>query len=747
MDADALAVSTKRRRESPPASDEGAGPRQAEREAVLPVGAAADDDEQHRQRDDHEGGKERAVDDAGGRAKKRRHNREEEEEQDISPRAGEDNGGSHHHYRREPDHRRDDWADRGAVDREGSGGAFNSSSTRPSPGRGERAAEARERGWGERGRPLSRHSPPSNTRWPPGDRDQHPQQHQRGSSPPPRSHGSGDRSIGRRSQGPPPALRNDSSSPHRRHHRGHGDDEAAAAAWLPEARSGRLSYPPATFESRGTRGRGPPGDRDRDHRRGFHQQQQQFYGSSPLYHDRRDELAHYPPPPRSIPPAYRDGRDAFGRDWPPPGRGGVPRLLPIALTQGRGGLGWGGVQLRDYDLQLGLPSGSGAERRRKRVRVAPLVADEEARLEKDADTAAQLVRILDRERAIDSDALLALAGSKQEEQEMVVEEAGDARAAVRTRLHRSIEYLRRVHLFCYYCAEQFESRAELHRVCGDLPHRRSTLFPGTPSPAREAVPPEEVSWLAYLDARLEQRLSAPAPELCTAKLAVEQEVDAFLEAHVKREDEKKYRCAVPKCTKLFMAPDFVRKHLKLKHPHLVEEATRKAVEEQYFQNYVRDPRRILPSMPEATLSARPEQQQLQQQRGGGAGRAAVAVGAYSSGAGVMGDAPAGMSALSSHSPRHRDTASPLYAREPVGYAPAFPRSRGFGGGRGGGGGGGGRFGGHHRPGYVDLDAPPEDASLGEQRTTIDYGDLDAVPEPPPSITSRLIPASATALDD
>jgi hypothetical protein len=154
------------------------------------------------------------------------------------------------------------------------------------------------------------------------------------------------------------------------------------------------------------------------------------------------------------------------------------------------------VQLRDYDLQLGLPSGSGsgAERRRKRVRVAPLAADEEARLEKDADTAAQLVRILDRERAIDSDALLALAGSKQEEQEeqeMVVEEAGDARAAVRTRLHRSIEYLRRVHLFCYYCAEQFESRAELHRVCGDLPHRRSTLLPGTPSPAREAVPPEE----------------------------------------------------------------------------------------------------------------------------------------------------------------------------------------------------------------------------------------------------------------
>jgi hypothetical protein len=31
-----------------------------------------------------------------------------------------------------------------------------------------------------------------------------------------------------------------------------------------------------------------------------------------------------------------------------------------------------------------------------------------------------------------------------------------------------------------------------------------------------------------------------------------------------------------------------------------------AVKDQYFQNYLNDPRRILPSMPEAMLSARPE---------------------------------------------------------------------------------------------------------------------------------------------
>jgi hypothetical protein len=85
-----------------------------------------------------------------------------------------------------------------------------------------------------------------------------------------------------------------------------------------------------------------------------------------------------------------------------------------------------------------------------------------------------------------------------------------------------------------------------------------------------------VSWLAYLDARLEQRLLAPSPLSYTAKERVEREQDTLLDAHVKQEDEKKYRCAVPKCGKLFMAPDFVRKHIRLKHPDLIEEATHKA---------------------------------------------------------------------------------------------------------------------------------------------------------------------------
>jgi hypothetical protein len=110
--------------------------------------------------------------------------------------------------------------------------------------------------------------------------------------------------------------------------------------------------------------------------------------------------------------------------------------------------------------------------------------------------------------------------------------------------------------------------------------------------------------------------------------------------------------------------------------------------------------------------------------------------------GLMGDKPVLLPP-----PLHRHSSSPHYGGDlrgmggPAGpgyVAGSLPPFRS----RGGGGGGGGRFGGPHRPGYVDLDAPPDDASLGDQRAAIDYGDLDAVPEPPPSISRSMSPPAA-----
>lgn len=55
-------------------------------------------------------------------------------------------------------------------------------------------------------------------------------------------------------------------------------------------------------------------------------------------------------------------------------------------------------------------------------------------------------------------------------------------------------------------------------------------------------------------------------------------------------DEKygwKYGCGAKGCTKLFHGPEFVHKHLKLKHSDLVADVVAKAREDIYFQNYMR----------------------------------------------------------------------------------------------------------------------------------------------------------------
>jgi len=144
-------------------------------------------------------------------------------------------------------------------------------------------------------------------------------------------------------------------------------------------------------------------------------------------------------------------------------------------------LGWGNVhprtKLKEYDIHLGpnhkAPSGT---EWRKRVRMTPPAADEDARVEKDANLSARLVRVLDTERGVlgrDS-----WAGERDYE-------------SARRRLDSNIAYLRRVHLYCYYCGEQFDSEEELKRMCGDHQHLRAKRRPD------HEVSPEEGKLLVF----------------------------------------------------------------------------------------------------------------------------------------------------------------------------------------------------------------------------------------------------------
>lgn len=101
-------------------------------------------------------------------------------------------------------------------------------------------------------------------------------------------------------------------------------------------------------------------------------------------------------------------------------------------------------------------------------------------------------------------------------------------------------------------------------------------------------------WEKKLDTFWQERSNGQDPMvILTAKDKIDAAAAEVLEPHVRKiRDEKygwKYGCGAKGCTKLFHAPEFVYKHLRLKHPELVLEVTSKLREELYSQNYMNDP--------------------------------------------------------------------------------------------------------------------------------------------------------------
>jgi uncharacterized C2H2 Zn-finger protein len=175
-----------------------------------------------------------------------------------------------------------------------------------------------------------------------------------------------------------------------------------------------------------------------------------------------------------------------------------------------------------------------------------------------------------------------------------------------------IEYLRRVHNFCFFCVFESDSVHELIRKCagGHLRRPRSSLTTAAKATARatasgEAFPyrkqetsmmegePEEVvvpekkmklsgktqqqlqrayNWVKTYEDKLLQLLEPHNVDL--KKLGGKPEEEALedeLLRFVKQEDESKWRCKVPECTKLFKGQNFWRKHVEKRHPEWYEE--------------------------------------------------------------------------------------------------------------------------------------------------------------------------------
>ncbi|KAI0013153.1 hypothetical protein F4779DRAFT_565998 [Xylariaceae sp. FL0662B] len=200
-----------------------------------------------------------------------------------------------------------------------------------------------------------------------------------------------------------------------------------------------------------------------------------------------------------------------------------------------------------------------------------------------------------------------------------------------------IEYLRRVFNFCFFCVFESDSIHELTRKCpgGHLRRPRSTLSSAAkdvarasasgepfPSKKRNEVKEEEegeapdpdrkfrstsskteqqleraYKWVKTFEDKIMQILEPESVDI--RKLGGKPTDDALndeMSKFVKQEDEHKWRCKVPECTKLFKEDHFWKKHVEKRHGDWLETIKQ---EFDLINAYVLDPAHIAPSRTDA----------------------------------------------------------------------------------------------------------------------------------------------------
>ncbi|KAK9325840.1 hypothetical protein V1517DRAFT_253412 [Lipomyces orientalis] len=193
----------------------------------------------------------------------------------------------------------------------------------------------------------------------------------------------------------------------------------------------------------------------------------------------------------------------------------------------------------------------------------------------------------------------------QEEEGMVVEEEDGAKLqkeVIKKELDLTILYLRQVFSFCYYCIVSCDSICDLSKKCPAGHLRRLQPPPDADELTKRNYTYPDIraqNWIKSWTDRFALFLNPASGDL--KKLGgrpLEETVQAEITAHIKQEDEGKFRCKVGTCTKLFKGEDFVRKHIEKRHPEFIENLEQ---ENTLLNGYVLDPCRLLPPKPEGNL--------------------------------------------------------------------------------------------------------------------------------------------------
>jgi len=227
----------------------------------------------------------------------------------------------------------------------------------------------------------------------------------------------------------------------------------------------------------------------------------------------------------------------------------------------------GKTKIKDFELHLSLNKNPDVRKLPKKL--TPPVAAEEARIKIDLEQSKLLCMQLDKEKEIENPILNNPANSSLTPVEQ---------------LDRIIIYLRKVHTFCYYCGDEFADEDELTRKC-----ERHLRGAKTETSIEVTTDP----WANSLDTKIKDRVhNPPIPSVFNATDRIERKQDKFCNKCTALMEADKHRCTL--CNKLFMGEKFVKKHVGLKHADKLEEVKKKAVEQQYFDNYCSDTKRINP---------------------------------------------------------------------------------------------------------------------------------------------------------
>ncbi|XP_039226345.1 serrate RNA effector molecule homolog isoform X5 [Drosophila yakuba] len=207
------------------------------------------------------------------------------------------------------------------------------------------------------------------------------------------------------------------------------------------------------------------------------------------------------------------------------------------------------------------------------------------------------------EASAEEDELLGLTGENKDTEGEAIERDEQLISV----LDRLVLYLRIVHSVDYYNHCEYPYEDEMPNRCGIIHARGPAPVRVTNNDVQEYIKTYESKLQQFLTKTV--LLSDEEIKDLGAKDA-ETEVEKFVQANTQELAKDKWLC--PLSGKKFKGPEFIRKHIFNKHDEKVDEVRK---EVQYFNNYLRDPKR--PQLPEHPgTSKRPESESA---RGGGGG--------------------------------------------------------------------------------------------------------------------------------